>query len=151
MLQIKKAKKEDIDKFIEVYKSAYKNIKKYAYRKDRNIKWYFKWLLKRDENGVFIAEMNGEAIGFVACDSNWQGFYENVGEIHEIVVKDEYKGKGIGKKLIKKAEEYLKSRGHRVIELWVGEENYYAIRFYERLGYVKGGKFGEWVRMVKNL
>jgi len=150
-LAIRKAKKEDIGKFIEVYKSAYKNMKKYAYRKDKNIKWYFKWLLKRDENGVFIAEINGEAVGVVACDSNWLGLYEDVGEIHEIVVRDEYKGKGIGKKLMEKAEEYLKSKGHRIIELWVGEENHLAKKFYEKLGYKAKDKFGEWIRMVKEI
>jgi len=150
-LKIKNVDKEDLDKFVEVYKSAYKKLGKYAYWRKRDIRWYFKWLLKRDANGFFKAEIDGEAIAFVACDSNWHGLYEKVGEIHEIVVKEEYKGKGIGRNLMEVAEEYLKSKGHKIIELWVGEENYVARKFYEKLGYKARDKFGVWIRMVKRL
>lgn len=150
-LKIKIVEKKDLDKFVEVYKSAYKKLGKYAYWREKDIRWYFRWLSKRDANGFFKAEINGEAIAFVACDSNWHGLYENVGEIHEIVVKEEYKGKGIGKKLMEVAEEYLKSKGHKIIELWVGEENHVARKFYEKLGYKARDKFGVWIRMVKKI
>ncbi len=151
-MKIRNVNINDLEKFIEVYISAYKKLNKYFYRKKRNIKWYFKWLLKRDKEGFFVAEIDDKAVGFIACDANWEGFFnEKIGEIHEIVVREEYKGRGIGKELMKKAEAYLKSKGHNIIELWVGEENYIAIKFYRKLGYKEEGKFGEWIRMYKEL
>ncbi|KAA0010591.1 MAG: GNAT family N-acetyltransferase [Thermoplasmata archaeon] len=150
-MDIRRAREKDIGEFIKIYKSAYKRIGKYSYKKEKMIKWYYRWLLRRDENGVFIAEVNGKAVGFIACDANWQSFFdEKVGEIHEVAVMEEYKNRGIGKKLMEEAEKYLKEKGHKTIELWVGEENP-AKRFYEKLGYEAKDKFGEWIRMVKYL
>ncbi len=151
-LKIRKVTKDDMDAFIKVYKSAYEGFEEYAYRKEKNIKQYFKWLMKRDEEGFFVAEIDGKIAGFVAADSTWYSFFDaEVGEIHEIVVLKEYKGKGIGKKLMEAAENYLKSKGYSIIELWVGEKNHVAKKFYEKLGYVAEEQYGIWIRMVKKL
>ena len=151
-IRIRKAGIEDLEAFVDIYKSAYRNMQEYAYRKERNIKYYFKWLLRRDREGIFVAEIDGKPAGFVACDATWHSFFdEDVGEIHEIVVAREYRGKGIGKRLMEAAENYLKSRGHKKIELWVGERNYAAKKFYEKLGYTAGEKVGRWIRMVKEI
>lgn len=151
-LKIRKAKIDDLKAFVSIYKSAYQNMQEYAYRKERNIKYYFKWLFRRDREGLFVAEIDEKPVGFVACDAYWHSFFdESIGEIHEIVVAKEYKGRGIGKKLMEVAEEYLKSKGYKKIELWVGERNHTARKFYEKLGYKAGEKFGKWVRMMKNI
>jgi len=152
LFRIRKVKADDLKAFVDVYKSAYKGMEEYAYKKDKEIKRYFRWLLKRDENGFFVAEVEGEAVGFVACDAYWHNFFdEEMGEIHEIVVLEKCKGKGIGKKLIENAEKYLKKKGYRKTGLWVGEKNHVAIKFYEKLGYKKGEKFGKWRRMIKEM
>ena len=152
MVSIRKARltKEDIESFVETYKSAYRGLEEYAYVKEKSIRYYFRWLFKRDSDGFFVAELNGMVVGFVACDSHWHNlFHEKMGEIHELVVREEYKGRGIGKKLMERAEQYLKSKGHNKIGLWVGENNARAIKFYEALGYKKRDKFGKWLRMEK--
>lgn len=142
---IRKIGKNDIDKFIEIYESGYGKMDRYFYKNRKAIKKYFKWLIKRD--GFFIMEGN-EAISFIVCDSNWIGLYGKVGEIHEIAVKKEWKKRGIGKMLVRIAENYLKAKGCNVFELWVGEKND-AIKFYKKLGYKEKEKIGEWIRMEK--
>ncbi|HEC76849.1 MAG TPA: GNAT family N-acetyltransferase [Thermoplasmatales archaeon] len=150
--KIRKAKIDDLKAFVEVYKSAYQKMQEYAYTKEKDIKHYFKWLLKRDANGFFVAEVEEKPVGFIACDAYWHNFFdESMGEIHEIVVEKGYTGKGIGKKLIEVAEEYLKGRGYKKIGLWVGEKNHEAKKFYEKLGYKEGEKFGKWIRMIKSI
>jgi len=152
-MKIRKASMDDIKKFIEVYKSAYRKLGKYSYKEKSSIKWYFRWLLKRDKNGVFLAEEGEKTIAFIACDANWKSLIENesVGEIHEIIVREECKRRGMGKKLMKIAEEYLRRKGHKKIELWVGKENKEARKFYEKLGYEVKDRYGEWIRMIKKL
>jgi len=148
-IRLRRARKEDIDDFVKVYRSAYKGMKKYWYKRDKIIRWYFRWLLKRDPEGVFVAELGGKIVGFIACDSNWENlFEEKLGEIHELVVMNEYKGKGIGSFLLKRGEEYLKAKGCSVIELWVGKKNP-ARKFYEKFGYEEEGENEDWIRMVK--
>ena len=44
-----------------------------------------------------------------------------MGEIHEILVDPDYRGKRIGKLLLEKAMDLLAKRGVKIIELWAGE------------------------------
>ena len=144
-LVVRKAGKNDIEKFLEVYKSAYEGMKKYFYNKTGDVKRYFKWLL-RHADGFFVLEGN-EAISFIACDSDWIGYDGMTGAIHEIIVKKEWKRKGIGKMMVRIAEIYLKGK----IELWAGKENREAIKFYEKMGYERREEINEWIRMVKKI
>ena len=140
--------KEIIDKLVEVYLDAYKDLGFYYYKRRKDAKWYMRWLYRRDPNGIFVAKIDEEIVGFIACDSNWD---EEFGAIHEIAVKREYQGKGIGKRLLKTGIEYLKGKGFKYIELYVGEKNYRAISFYEKFGFKKDGLFGIWLRMILKL
>ncbi len=149
---IRKVERDDIDSFVNVYEKSYEDLKEYAYRKRREIKNYFKWLYSRDKDGFLLVE-DQEPIAFVACDANWYSFFERrkVGEVHELFVLPEYRNKGIGTKLLLVALDYAKNRGRRKAELWVGERNYRARRFYKKLGFEETGSWGKWIRMVRNL
>jgi ribosomal protein S18 acetylase RimI-like enzyme len=58
-------------------------------------------------------------------------------EIQRIYVVQEYKGRHIGSKLLKKAMEVAKNNNHSYIWLGVWENNQNAIRFYEKHGFEK--------------
>ena len=150
---IRKVRDNDLEAFVNLYKLAYRGLEEYAYTKNKDIKYYFKWLKKRDENGFFVAENEGKAIAFIACDTNWISFFDNiaVGEIHELFVHPEWRNMGIGKMLLRKGIEYAKSRSKNLIELWVGAKNNVARKFYEKNGFVEKGSWGKWIRRVKNL
>jgi ribosomal protein S18 acetylase RimI-like enzyme len=62
------------------------------------------------------------------------------------VVLPTHQHERIGKMLIEKAMERLKPSK---IELWVGEGNEKAIKFYEKLGFKRKEKAGKWLRMIK--
>jgi len=51
--------------------------------------------------------------------------------------------KGIGTKLMEKALAYGHSKKRKLAELLVGEKNIQAQKFYERLGFIKDGKWGK--------
>ncbi len=149
---IRRVTKDDEKHFIEVYIEAYKGLEEYAYTSKRDVKWYFRWLLKRDPNGFFTYVIN-EPIGFIACDCNWFSVFEgdDVAEIHEIFVHPEWQKKGIGTALMKKALDYAKERNRDVVELWVGVGNLKAIKFYKRFGFEEMGVVGRWLRMTLKL
>lgn len=152
-MEIRKADRSGIDDFVRVYIESYRGLENYAYTRKRDIKNYFKWLLSRDKDGVMVALINSEAVGFVACDTNWFSVFERkkVGEVHELFILPEYRGKGIGAKLLGKALEYARERERKVAELWVGRTNYRARRFYASQSFEEGGEWGKWVRMRKEL
>jgi len=146
---IRRAKKGELLILQEVYQSAYQKLEKYAYTTPGKIKNYLKWLYSKEPEGFFVAEKEGKTVGFISIHTNWQNWkLGRTGEIHELAVRREFQGKGIGKKLFLKACQYAKKKGCRTLSLWVGEENWYARSWYEKLGFKKKGGWGEWIRMV---
>lgn len=57
------------------------------------------------------------------------------GVVSDLVVAREFRGRGIGKRLLGEAEVWARNHGATSIELWVYEFNQSARRFYEALGY----------------
>jgi len=149
-LKIRRVREEDLESFVKVYREAYRGLEEYAYTDDKTIRWYFRWLRRRDPEGFFVAEADAP-IGFVHCDTRWTSYPEGkkVGEIHELIVHPDWMGKGVGKTLVLKAIEYSRSRGRDMVELWVGCTNYRAINFYKKLGFEERGSSGIWIKMTK--
>lgn len=58
-------------------------------------------------------------------------------EVEKIYIRSEFKRKGIGKALIQKATELARKYQKNKIWLGVWEQNFAAIAFYERLGFVR--------------
>ena len=56
-------------------------------------------------------------------------------EVDELAVLEEFRGQGIGRRLMETAEDIAVDRGIPTIELHVWEANPRAMAFYERLGY----------------
>lgn len=146
-------RREDIQSFIVVYATSYRGLEEYAYRTKRDIRNYFNWLFRRDQQGFFVAEIDAKAVGFVACDTNWFSLFEfkKVGEIHEIFVLPEYRRRYVASTLLSSALEYALKRKRDLAELWVGEKNSIAKLFYEKNGFKGAEKIGKWIRMIKSL
>ena len=51
--------------------------------------------------------------------------------------------------IVQRAIEYARSRGRRLITLWVGRDNEAAKRFYRKLGFIETATYGIWTRMVR--
>jgi len=147
------ADESDEECFVELYELSYKGLEEYAYRRRREIRSYFRWLKKRDEEGIFKFIINGEIVAFLACDSNWVSYFDSkeVGEIHELFVHPDYRRRGIARKLVKRAFEYFRDRRLDLCELWVGEKNDIAKKFYASIGFRELGTWGKWVRMIREI
>lgn len=150
--RLEKLDQETLERLIEIYMRGYEGMREYGGEGESYAKRYLRWCWNKARDGFFVAKVGGEIAGFIVCDNDWFSRYEDrvVGAIHEFVVDRKYQGHGIGHRLMEKCLEYL-SRHNDRIELWVGEKNEGAMRFYEEYGFRKVGHSGIWVRMVKDL
>jgi ribosomal protein S18 acetylase RimI-like enzyme len=81
----------------------------------------------KDPNGYFIAEMGGEPAGVIIATS-----YGKPGYLGTLIVKEAYRGKGLGRDLLLHAIQYLKSGGTESIFLDAAPK---AIPLYLRHGF----------------
>lgn len=98
---------------------------------------YEEWLAEPDAF-VMLAEDGGHAVGYALVhmrgpEESWQTG-ERIAELETLAVLPDYRGCGIGTRLIEGA--YARLRGLRIAQLGVSviSSNADALRFYERLG-----------------
>lgn len=121
MISIQKSTKGEIRKF-----------NSWAW-KDENIEHYggpVKWI---EKGFVFKATEDKEILGVIIGK-----FSAGVLYIDDLVVAKDYRGKGIGKLLIQKAENFGKEMGGHKAYLFTGD-GWDAEKFYQNTGYKKTG------------
>ena len=97
----------------------------------------FERLSKRENHKIFVAEDESHTfLGYL-----WVGESGNMmtglkfGFVYDIFVKHEFRGKGIGKILLEKAESYCREKGYSRLLLMVAVKNETAIRLYDSMGF----------------
>jgi GNAT superfamily N-acetyltransferase len=106
---------------------------------------YTKWLMeefKRDNGVVYMAFDGGKAVGHVAARMDPQTTEDLVflvpskqAFIDDLYVIEEYRSKGVGAKLLKRAEEHYKALGCNLMWLNAYSHNPRSLDFYDREGY----------------
>lgn len=95
--------------------------------------WNLEMILSAYKNQRFIALgafINDQLIGAITCDFN-----EFDADIEGVVVKKEYRNKGVGALLISELEKKLKETKKEKIFLEVRKSNAVAKRLYEKMGF----------------
>jgi len=88
--------------------------------------------LKEQPDGVFVAEINGEVVGFaIVMYRNWF----DIAYLDYIQVKTKWLNKGIGHKLIEKCMDWAREKGARIVYTETGKDNERAIKFYQKHGF----------------
>ena len=95
---------------------------------------YFQRRISGEKGICFVAKLNGEVVGYLAGAMSglepWRK--ESRAELENMYVKDEYRGKGIGTKLIEEFTRWARENGAQHIFLSVYSKNSSAQKFYER-------------------
>lgn len=141
-----------VDELVCVYIRAYSEheIAKYGELGCSAARRYLEWLVGHS-TFFCVALVEGQPVGFIVADARWVDHRGRCGEIHEWVVLPEYRQRKIGKKLFERAVEHLRQKGMNRIGLWVGEGNQRAFNIYNKMGFKVTGRWGEWVRLEKQL
>ncbi len=102
-----------------------------------------KWLesiLNNNDIFLVVSEYNEKIVGAILykIEKNPEDLIlkeRKYGYIEEMIVKESFRGKGIGKKLLDYAAEDLKQRDQKELEISVWENNEIGLRFYEERGF----------------
>ncbi len=97
----------------------------------------FDRLSRRETDRIFVAK--DESLAFLGY--LWIGEGGNImtglkhGYVYDIFVEEEFRGKGIGRILMEKAESFCRERGYSRILLMVSVSNQVAISLYDKMGF----------------
>lgn len=141
-MNIRKARIEDYDKIIELYKELYDAEKIF----DKNLSNIYNVSNKQKENILkriksrkeifLVAEENNEIIGVVdgyIIDNN--NHIEKVGYLDHLCVYKKYRKRGIGEKLIEEFTNKMRNKNVIYLKLNAFEKNLPATGLYKKLGF----------------
>lgn len=133
-MMYRKSKSEDCDSVFELLIQLWPN-KSLSKEKITTV---FARGIESSNDFLISAEYNGKVVGFgcmVTKNSFWQESY--VGYITTLVVDEQLRGHGIGKRILNELTGEAKLRGCKRIELDSGFHREQAHRFYENIGFDK--------------
>jgi ribosomal protein S18 acetylase RimI-like enzyme len=90
---------------------------------------------------VWLLRTDGEHAGYLVLAFSFSlEFHGRYGFLDELYLREGYRGRGLGRRAIEKAEEACRSVGGRALRLEVTCENAAARSFYARLGFDDTGR-----------
>jgi ribosomal protein S18 acetylase RimI-like enzyme len=100
--------------------------------------WFLGTQLQRDDAAVFVAEHEGQVVGYAYAGiepQSWKELREEAGFIHDVYVDAASRRRGVATALLEAAAGWLAERGMPRILLWTAAPNEAARRLFERLGF----------------
>lgn len=95
------------------------------------------WMFERKLVEVLIAEEDGRPIGFALYFQNYSTFVGRAGlYLEDLYIEPPYRGKGYGKRVLKRLAEIAVERGCKRMEWVCLDWNAPSIAFYKKLGAV---------------
>lgn len=104
----------------------------------------FKNVLVSYDNAVYIAEQNGNPIGFAHCSLR-KDYVEGtesspVGYLEGVFVEDEYRRKGLAKELVYECEEWARQKGCIEFASDCELDNKDSICFHKKIGFTEANR-----------
>jgi ribosomal protein S18 acetylase RimI-like enzyme len=100
--------------------------------------WFLGTELTQEDVLVLVAEVDGAVVGYVYAGlepQSWKELREPAGFIHDLVVEESARRRGIASQLLESAAAWLESHGAPRVLLWTAEKNLGAQRLFETLGF----------------
>ena len=100
--------------------------------------WFLGTQLAGERAAIFVADRDGEVLGYVYAalePLSWKELRDEAGFIHDIVVDEHSRRTGLAAALIGHATKWLRSVGAPRVMLWTAEQNIDARRLFARLGF----------------
>ncbi len=124
----------------DLFKKEYKE-----YDKSLNLSWtysggrrYFKDRIVKKNGFVEIAEVKGRLIGYICGGISERKFYRRklkYAELENMLVSREFRGQGLGVKLVKDFIDWCKRKKINRIAVTASAKNKKTINFYRKIGF----------------
>ena len=92
-------------------------------------------LFNKENSALFVAEVDGELCGCCGIFPT-EGLPENCAELVKFYIHKNYRGKGLGKKLMEASVEFAKKSGYQSIYIESLPEFSTAVSIYEKQGFI---------------
>ncbi len=92
-------------------------------------------ILKMPENRLFVAESDGKVVGYIHGANYDTCYMDSLKNVLALTVLPEYQGKGIGRKLLTRLEEWSREDASLGVRLVSGMNRVEAHKFYAHCGY----------------
>ena len=100
--------------------------------------WFLGTQLRRRDVVILVAERQGAVVGYVYAGlepRNWKELRDAAGFIHDVLVAEADRGRGIASALLEAAVAWLREAGAPRVVLWTASPNEAARRLFARLGF----------------
>jgi len=107
---------------------------------EKDIISYFTRFIGNDDRKAFVAVQGGNIIGYMTVLIQEQASYwkiKRIGHISGLMVRQDHRRKGIGRKLLQSAGGYFKEKGIKQYTLFTSVNNKSGVEFYEKCGLEK--------------
>lgn len=103
-------------------------------------KKYFLGIIEKPEGCILVAEVDGKTVGYLEGKVRNTFSYRikmKMADLESLLVEKSFRGKGIGKSLVKEFILWCESKKVTRIAVTSSEKNREAIKFYEVIGFLK--------------
>ena len=94
----------------------------------------------RPGSATFVVEETGAVVGFASVGASRDAEGDAEAELYAIYLHPDSWGRGIGRALLRRAEDSMRASGFRQAILWVLEGNERGERFYRAAGWEQDGR-----------
>ena len=129
MLTIRECQEQDCERFVVLNRCL-----GYEYSLEDTKKQLQK-IMCSPVDKIFVACMENKVVGYIQVSDYECLYMDSLKNIMGLVVEDSYQGQGVGKELLKRAEEWAKECGSKGVRLNSGMSRTGAHKFYETCGY----------------
>lgn len=102
---------------------------------------------KANPEGIFVYDDNGKVAGYITTRINRES---KIGGIPNLSVLPEYRGKGVGKALMKAAFDYFEQQGMAIAKIETLDQNAIGQNFYPGVGFVEVARQIHYAMPLKN-
>ncbi len=131
------------DTFVETFAHLYPPEDLSAFLEEAYAPEVFELFLAHPGHAMWIAEQDGQAIGYVhagPCALPHRDATDGCGEVKRLYVRRPFQSGGLGGRLLRTAMDWLEAPG-RVLWVGVWSQNHGAQRLYGRYGFAKVGEY----------
>jgi ribosomal protein S18 acetylase RimI-like enzyme len=105
---------------------------------EKGYAWFLGTQLNEDNVVILVAEADGAILGYVYAGiepQSWRELRERAGYIHDLVVEERWRRRGVATALMIQALAWLRTRDVPRVVLWTAQPNLAAQRLFDRLGF----------------